>query len=71
MKKRVLIGIVIILIALTNFTDLALSLSRDPQWTPFVLTWKEKLPKAKEAEKAQDITICSSKPVKSRITLQR
>lgn len=68
MKKRVLIGLAIILIGLTNFTDLALSFSKDPQWTPFVLTWKRKLP---ESGEKSDIPLCSSKPSSSMLTVQR
>lgn len=60
MKKSVFILVAIALVGMTNLTEVALSFSEDPQWTPFQQTWKEKLGDERKRDTTQAIPICSS-----------
>jgi hypothetical protein len=75
MKKRVLVLAGIVIISMSELTDLALSISKDSQWTPYVLSWNQKLTvtrnKKKITKKAEPISICTSPKGKTSITLQR
>jgi hypothetical protein len=63
MKKRMIIIAGIVIIAMSGLSDIALSLTEDPQWTPYVLRWDRKLKERKKVNlaKTQSITVCSSK----------
>jgi hypothetical protein len=76
MKKGMMILAGAGLIAMSAFSDVALSLSEDPQWTPYVLNWDRELSrsgsKAKKvvAKKEDSIQLCTSKADKT-LKLQR
>jgi hypothetical protein len=58
MKKSLFVLIVIILVGISTLADVAVRLSKDPQWTPFVQSWNRKLNDDKTSEK--EISVCST-----------
>jgi hypothetical protein len=74
MKKRGLILAAIVAIVMSGLSNIALSISEDSQWTPYVLRWDQKLHVAKKKKvirKKSSITICSRQANQNSITQQR
>jgi hypothetical protein len=71
MKKWIFVVAAIILIAMSGLLDVALSLSKDPQWTPYVQTWKQKLPSAKTNTQIKEVTECRTVTAKSENKTER
>lgn len=65
MKKGSVILIGAVMVAMSGLSNIAISISEDPQWTPYVLSWSRKLPKKQNEEKnlaseKDTIPVCSS-----------
>jgi hypothetical protein len=58
MKKSLFVLIVIIIVGISLLADVAVRLSEDPQWTPFVQSWNRKLYDGNTSE--NEIPVCAS-----------
>jgi hypothetical protein len=68
MKKKAMVLVGVVIVAMTSLGNIALSLVEDPQWTPYVQSWNRKLPTEKtniKAKKRDSITMCGTPEIKT------